>query len=114
MQRIGLIAVLAVVAYLVVLVLMPPQEEAAQSPLARPAAPEQPMKDKMSKAQAMSTEAETRKLLAELRTIPVSEYAVNLSKYQRLLELHPDDETFMRKVAFYSQRLSQKRSSSSY
>lgn len=57
---------------------------------------------------------ETRKLLAELRTIPVSEYAVNLAKYRRLLELHPGDATFARKVAFYSQKLAEKRANTGY
>ena len=53
----------------------------------------------------MDKDQETGKLLAELRTIPVSEFAANLSRYQRLLELHPGDETFIRKVAFYSEKL---------
>lgn len=118
MQRIGLIAVLAVAAYLLVLVIMPPSEDdSAENPLARPAAPEMPMNDKMDdkmKKSSMSKEAETRKLLAELKIIPVSEYAINLEKYQRLLELHPGNETFLRKVAFYSQRLNQKRSAAGY
>ncbi len=124
MQRIGLIAVLAIAAYLLVMVIMPPEEDgSAENPLARPAASDKPMKDmdsmtdKMSdkmNAPNMSKDAETRKLLAELRTIPVSEYAVNLEKYERLLELHPGDETFLRKVAFYSQRLNQQRSAIGY
>jgi len=121
MQRIGLIAVLAVAAYLLVMVIMPPSEDdAAENPLARPAVSDKPMMDdknkmadKMRKPK-MSKEAETRKLLAELKTIPVSEYAVNLEKYERLLELHPNEEAFLRKVAFYSQRLNQQRSAASY
>ena len=124
MQRIVLIAVLAIAAYLVVVAIMPAEEDgSAENPLARPAASEKPMKDmdtmadKMSdkmNAPNMSKDAETRKLLAELRTIPVAEYAVNLEKYQRLLELHPGDETFLRKVAFYSQRLNQQRNAVGY
>ena len=43
---------------------------------------------------------ETRKLLAELKTIPVSEFAINLEKYQRLLELHPENARYIRKVVF--------------
>lgn len=113
MQRIGLIAVLAVVAYILAVIILPSDEKPAENPLARPAAPEKPMADKMAKP-GMSKEAETRKLLSELQTIPVSEYAVNLEKYQRLLELHPTEEKFKRKVAFYAQRLNQKRSSTSY
>ena len=53
----------------------------------------------------MSKEQETRKLLAELKTIPVSEFAVNKMKYERLLEMHPGNEMFMRKVDFYSEKL---------
>jgi hypothetical protein len=53
-------------------------------------------------------------LLAELRTIPVSEYAVNLAKYERLLELHPGDATFIRKVAFYSQKIAERNSVAGY
>ncbi len=120
MQRIGLIAILAVAAYFLVMAIMPPEEDgSAENPLARPAASEKPMMDmdsmadKMS-APKMSKEAETRKLLAELRTIPVSEYAVNLEKYERLLELHPGDKTFLHKVAFYSQRINQQRSAVGY
>lgn len=71
-----------------------------------------PPKDDMSKMmddgmsdKMMGKEQETRKLLAELRTIPVSEYAVNLSKYERLLELHPGNPKYIRKVSFYSKKL---------
>lgn len=113
MQRIGLIAVLAVAAYLLVMVIMPPEDNPAESPLARPQAPAQPAAAQTATTR-MSKDAETRKLLAELRTIPVSEYAVNLEKYQRLLELHPQDEVFMRKVAFYGQRLAQQRAAAGY
>lgn len=68
----------------------------------------------MGKESEMSKEQETRKLLAELRTIPVSEYAVNLRKYERLLELHPGDATFIRKVAFYSQKLTEMQAARGY
>jgi hypothetical protein len=65
------------------------------------------MQDDMSDAKSdqMSKEQETRKLLAELKTIPVSEFAVNKMKYERLLEMHPGNERFMSKVDFYSQKL---------
>ena len=68
----------------------------------------------MVKESEMSKEQETRKLLAELRTIPVSEYAVNLRKYERLLELHPGDATFIRKVAFYSHKLTEMQAARGY
>ena len=70
------------------------------------------MSDKMpSKA---DVDRETRKLLAELKTIPVSEFAINLEKYQRLLELHPKNARYIRKVAFYSQKLAEKRANAGY
>ena len=53
----------------------------------------------------MSKEQETRKLLAELKTIPVSEFAANKMKYERLLEMHPGNDMFTRKVDFYSEKL---------
>lgn len=62
------------------------------------------MMDDMADNQ-MSKEQETRKLLAELKTIPASEFAVNKMKYERLLEMHPGNERFMSKVDFYSQKL---------
>lgn len=62
------------------------------------------MMDDMADDQ-MSKEQETRKLLAELKTIPASEFAVNKMKYERLLEMHPGNERFMSKVDFYSQKL---------
>jgi hypothetical protein len=53
----------------------------------------------------MSREQETRKLLAELKTVPVSEFAANKMKYERLLEMHPGDAMYMHKVDFYSEKL---------
>jgi hypothetical protein len=58
----------------------------------------------------MSREQETRKLLAELKTIPVSEFAANKMKYEHLLEMHPGDAMFMRKVDFYSEKLADQHS----
>jgi hypothetical protein len=58
----------------------------------------------------MSREQETRKLLAELKTIPVSEFAANKMKYERLLEMHPENAMFMRKVDFYSEKLADQHS----
>jgi hypothetical protein len=62
------------------------------------------MNDDMADVQ-MSKDQETRKLLAELRTIPVSEFATNKMKYERLLEMHPGNDMFTRKVDFYSDKL---------
>jgi cytochrome bd-type quinol oxidase subunit 1 len=57
---------------------------------------------------ALSKEQETRQLLEELRAIPVSQFDANLQRYERLLELHPGDDTFARKVDFYSEKLRDK------
>lgn len=54
MQRIGLIAVLAVAAYLLVMVIMPPEDNPAESPLARPQAPAQPAAAQTATGQAGS------------------------------------------------------------
>lgn len=62
-------------------------------------------------AKELEKERETAQLLAELKTIPVSEYAANKTRYERLLELHPGNETFMRKVAFYTEKLHAQRTS---
>ena len=117
-QRIGLVAIMVLAAYFLVMVIMPPQGNPAVNPLARPPAPSTQQSAEQSAAQStsnqMSKDAETRKLLAELRTIPMSEYAVNLQKYRRLLELHPKDEMYRRKVAFYRQRLAQQRANAGY
>tara|TARA_B110000971_G_C19994980_1_gene493850 strand:- start:645 stop:1064 length:420 start_codon:yes stop_codon:yes gene_type:complete len=67
------------------------------------------MMDDMADVQ-MSKEQETRKLLAELKTIPVSEFAANLMKYERLLEMHPGNDMFTRKVDFYSEKLDDQQS----
>lgn len=78
-------------------------EETTSAPETIIESPAEPASSQMSKEQ------ETHKLLAELRSIPVSEFAANLSRYQRLLELHPGDETFTRKVAFYGEKLRAKK-----
>lgn len=64
------------------------------------------MKDDMANAMPkLSRDEETKQLLAELKSIPVREYAANKSRYERLLELHPGNETFSRKLFFYSEKL---------
>lgn len=86
-------------------------EKMVKQPAKKPAAKSSPSVSRPSTSsqsmsnESMSKEQETRQLLDELRAIPVSQYAANLSRYQRLLELHPRDETFMRKVEFYSDKL---------
>ena len=83
-------------------------------------APETAKTDKMGGSMdammhdTMSKEQETRKLLAELKAIPVSEYAVNLAKYRRLLQLHPGNEKFIQKVMFYATKLNEKQAGYGY
>ena len=111
LNRLGLATAVVVALYLLVTLMRgEPETETnayVTAPMQAPA-----MSDKMpSKA---DVDRETRKLLAELKTIPVSEFAINLEKYQRLVELHPNDATFTRKVAFYSQKLAEKRANAGY
>ena len=44
----------------------------------------------------------TEKLLTELKGVPAQEYEKNRSLYQQLLSLHPDNELYKTKVAFYT------------
>ncbi len=55
----------------------------------------------------MSAAEETSQLVAELKVIPASEYAVNKMKYERLLELNPGNERYIRKVAHYAQKMAE-------
>lgn len=105
--RLAIIVIAAVGLYAVVSSMRGPDEMATEPMLTATSASQDSMKkDKMvSKKPRLTREQETRQLLAELKTIPVSEYAVNKMKYERLLELHPGNETFMRKVDFYAGKL---------
>jgi hypothetical protein len=118
LNRLGLATAVVVALYLLVTLMRGGPETEPNATNAYMPAPSKSstMNDKMSDKMTdkMSVEMETRKLLAELRTIPVSEYAVNLAKYERFLELHPGDATFTRKVAFYSQKLAERNSVAGY
>lgn len=86
LNRLGIATAVVVALYLLVTLMRGEPETETNAYV--PAPTQAPaMSDKMpSKAEI---DRETRKLLAELKTIPVSEFAINLEKYQRLLELHP-------------------------
>lgn len=43
----------------------------------------------------------TEKLLSELKTIPAAEYSENLSRYNQLMELYPENEKYQQKASFY-------------
>ena len=117
MRRLAIIVIAAVGLYAIVSSMRGPEEEIS----AMPKAPAEisaetekskaEMRDKKEEMETLTRAKETEQLLAELRTIPVSQYAENLSRYERLLELHPGDETFTRKVAFYGKKLRDKQAS---
>ena len=112
LNRLGLATAVVVALYLLVTLMRGEPETEATNDYAPPSTSSSTMNNGMTDKKTV--EMETRKLLAELKTIPVSEYAVNLAKYERLLELHPNDATFARKVAFYSQKLAERNSVAGY
>ena len=111
MRRLAIIVIAAVGLYAVVSSMRGPEEEISAMPKA-PAdisaeteKSKAEMRDKKEEMETLTRAQETEQLLAELRTIPVSQFAANKSRYERLLELHPGNETFARKVDFYSEKL---------
>lgn len=51
----------------------------------------------------------TEKLLSELNGIPATEYEKKRNLYQKLVKLHPDNETYKQKVAFYSDKIEEEK-----
>lgn len=51
----------------------------------------------------------TEKLLTELKGVPAQEYEKNRSLYQQLLSLHPDNELYKTKVAFYTGKVEEEK-----
>ena len=47
----------------------------------------------------------TNKILGELKSVPTEEYEKNKGLYQQLLNLHPDNELYKTKVAFYAGKI---------
>lgn len=47
----------------------------------------------------------TKKLVAELKTIPTSEFSKNKDRYEQLLELYPTNKKYQSKIAFYSKKI---------
>lgn len=47
----------------------------------------------------------TDQLLAELKSIPVSEYSENLKRYETLVKMHPGNKTYSDKTQFYKTKL---------
>lgn len=115
LQRLGLATAVVLALYmLVTLIRGAPGGEFGSASLAPPA--NNGGNNRVS-AQSMADkkiDIETRRLLTELRTIPVNEYAINLLKYKQLLEMHPNDAEFARKVAFYTQELADRRDTHGY
>jgi hypothetical protein len=57
----------------------------------------------------MNAQAKAEKLLAELKGVPAQEYEKNRSLYQQLLSLHPDNELYKTKVAFYAGKVEEEK-----
>lgn len=52
--------------------------------------------------------AKTKEYVAELRTIPASEYKKNQDLYQALVEMNPDNAKFQSKLDFYTGKIEEK------
>lgn len=63
------------------------------------------MEDLYYSARTKIGEIQTKKILAELKIIPVSEYEKNLILYRQLVELHPTNNYYKYKVGYYSRAL---------
>lgn len=53
-------------------------------------------------------ESKAKEIVAKLKTVPGSEFAENKNLYQQLVQLNPDNETYQKKLDYYSQKLSEK------
>lgn len=117
MRRLAIIVIAAVGLYAIVSSMSGPEEEISAMPKAPAKVSAEmekskaEMRDKKDEMETLTRAQETEQLLAELRTLPVSKFAENLSRYERLLELHPGNETFAHKVNFYSEKLRNKQAS---
>ncbi|WP_123631191.1 hypothetical protein [Salinisphaera orenii] len=58
---------------------------------------------------AIQKAEKTEKLLAELKSIPVEEYNKNKNLYQQLLKMHPNNDLYKEKVAFYSKKIEEEK-----
>lgn len=56
-------------------------------------------------AKVWINEIQTKKILAELKIIPVSEYEKNLILYRQLVDLHPTNKNYRNRANFYSRAL---------
>lgn len=59
--------------------------------------------------EALQKTEKREQLLAELRSIPVKEYVKNKTLYQELLNLHPGNGKYKRKVAFYARKIEEEK-----
>jgi len=58
---------------------------------------------------AIQKAEKTKKLLAELKGIPATEYEKNKKLYQQLVNLYPDNEKYKSKVKFYSTKIEEQK-----
>jgi len=54
---------------------------------------------------AIQKAEETERILKQLKTIPEKDYSINKSLYQQLMRLHPDNDSYKTKVAFYTSKI---------
>ena len=74
-----------------------------------PTPPSQPAKTVVKQVDSQMNEKEretkTIEILAKLKKIPVSQYALNKHLYQQLVNYNPENEKYSAKLKYYSQRL---------
>ncbi|WP_404358508.1 hypothetical protein [Methylotuvimicrobium sp. KM1] len=58
---------------------------------------------------AIQKAEKTENLLAEVKGVPTNEYEKNLSFYQQLFNLHPKNELYKTKVAFYAGKIEEEK-----
>lgn len=56
---------------------------------------------------AIENTKKTESLLTELKTVPEKDYRKNLNLYTRLLDLHPNNESYKTQVTYYTDKLAE-------
>ncbi len=60
--------------------------------------------EKQRKEEEKRKQQEAQKILAELKTIPVSDYLENRDLYKKLVDYYPDNKKYREKYQFYAQQ----------
>lgn len=58
---------------------------------------------------AIQKTEKTKKLLTELKSIPLKEYEKNKNLYQQLVNLHPENNKYKSKLIFYNTKITEKK-----